>query len=129
MPKVKSNYQGKDGGFYLVNPAGAIHTVNRDHATRRLRQAGWRLAEDPEVEVYLETPVQRHQRPICEPWSPVPEVEEMLPEVQDDKPPEATEDAAALAAEHNIDLAAVTGTGAGGRILVKDIRALIGEGE
>lgn len=37
----------------------------------------------------------------------------------------ATDGAVALAAEIGLDLALVTGTGAGGRITVKDVRAVI----
>lgn len=129
MPKVKSNYQGVDNNFYLVNPAGAIHTVTRAHAVNRLRQPGWRLAEDAEIEVYLETSVQRHLRPICAPWTPEPEIEAFIPEGDNNAPPEATENAAALAKEHGIDLATITGSGAGGRILVKDVEAMIASGD
>lgn len=122
MPKVKSIYQGVKGAFYLVNPAGAIHSCDREHAKNRLRQPGWRLAEDPEIEVYQETPVQRHDRPICEPWTPEPEVEAFVPEEQATGEPEATEEATKLAAELGVDLAKVKGSGAGGRILTKDVR-------
>lgn len=122
MPKIKSNHQGVKGAFYLVNPGGAIHSCDREHAKGRLRQPGWRLAEDSEIEVYLETKVQRHDRPICEPWTPEPEVEAFVPESQEAGEPEATEDAANLAEELGVDLAKVKGSGAGGRILVKDVR-------
>jgi pyruvate/2-oxoglutarate dehydrogenase complex dihydrolipoamide acyltransferase (E2) component len=98
MAKVKSKHQGVNGVYYIVNPAGAVHSCDRDHAKGRLGQAGWRLAEDPEIEVYVEQKVQ----------------------------PEATDEAVKLASEHGLDLAAVKGSGAGGRILVKDVEAAIG---
>lgn len=41
---------------------------------------------------------------------------------------DATDAARELAAEHSIDLAAVDGTGADGRVLVGDVRARIEEG-
>lgn len=39
--------------------------------------------------------------------------------------PDATDAARELAAEHDIDLAAITGTGADGRILKSDVEALL----
>ena len=126
MAKIKSKYQGKNGGFYIVNPAGAIHTVTREHATQRLRIAGWRLAEDHEIETYKEVRVQRHNKPICEPWSPEPEILEDIPEAEIGTV-EATESATELALEHGVDLRSVTGSGAGGRILQRDVEALINE--
>ena len=125
MPKIKSNYQGVSGTFYVVNPAGAIHNCDRDHAKMRLAQPGWRLAGDAEIEVYLETRVQRHNRPICEPWTPEPEIEAFVPDADENKPPEATERAAELAKAHGIDLSTVRGSGADDRILVKDVEAVI----
>ena len=41
--------------------------------------------------------------------------------------PDATDAAKALAAEHNIDLATVAGSGADGRIIQSDVQALIPE--
>lgn len=34
--------------YYIVNPAGAIHTCDRDHARLRLTQKGYRLATPDE---------------------------------------------------------------------------------
>lgn len=125
MAKVRSHYQGVDGAFYIVNPAGAIHSCDRNHVRMRLRQVGYRLAQDAEIEVYLENRVQRHNRPICEPWSPEPEIEADVPESQGGEHVEATEEAAKLAAAHGIDLARLEGSGAAGRILVKDVEQAI----
>ncbi|HEX9925307.1 MAG TPA: E3 binding domain-containing protein [Anaerolineae bacterium] len=126
MAKVKSKHQGVNGVYYIVNPAGAVHSCDRDHAKGRLGQAGWRLAEDPEIEVYVEQKVQRHKSPICEPWTPEPEIGADIPDADGDGAPEATDEAVKLASEHGLDLAAVKGSGAGGRILVKDVEAAIG---
>jgi pyruvate/2-oxoglutarate dehydrogenase complex dihydrolipoamide acyltransferase (E2) component len=126
MAKVKSKHQGVNGVYYIVNPAGAVHSCDRAHATMRLKQAGWRLAEDPEIEVYREQKTQRHKSPICQPWSPEPEIEADIPEEEGNAAPEVTDEAVKLASEHGLDLAAVKGSGAGGRILVKDVEAAIG---
>lgn len=65
--------QGTDGNYYLVNPAGAIHGVSRDHAAWRLKTAGWRLANEEEIAAYLKQPLQIHDRPIAQPWTPDPD--------------------------------------------------------
>lgn len=44
---------------------------------------------------------------------------------QPTEPVEATDAAKALAAENNIDLATITGTGAGGRVTQDDVKALL----
>lgn len=120
MAKVKSEIQGVDGAFYIVNPSGTIHTVTKAHASNRLRTAGYRLAEDPEISIYLETRVQRHNKPICEQWTPEPQVEDVLPAATSTKV-EATDSALKLAIENDVDLAGAVGTGAGGRIIIKDV--------
>lgn len=126
MAKVKSKHQGAGGVYYIVNRAGAIHSCDRNHAKMRLQQAGWRLAEDNEIEVYLEQKVQRYKSPICEPWTPEPEIEADIPEAEGGAGPEVTDEAAKLAAERGLELTSVEGSGAGGRILVKDVEAAIG---
>lgn len=65
--------QGVGGVYYLVNPGGAIHGVDREHAAWRLKSAGWRLATEEEIVVYLGQPLQIHDRPICAPWTPDPD--------------------------------------------------------
>ncbi len=127
MAKIKSAYQGQDGTYYIVNPAGAIHTCDRAHATNRLRTAGWRLAEDAEIEVYREQRIQRHDRPIAERWSPEPEIETDLPDATGGAKPEATDAAVRLADSKGVDLATIAGSGAGGRITVADVEAVAGE--
>lgn len=71
--KPKAKRQKANGVYYIVNPGGAIHSVDRDHAAWRLRTAGWRLAAEDEITVYLSRETQRSDRPICEPWSPDPD--------------------------------------------------------
>ena len=52
--------------YYIVNPAGAVHVVTREHARERLKaDARWRLATDAEIAAYREVVVQRHDRPIA----------------------------------------------------------------
>lgn len=46
---------------------------------------------------------------------------------EDESEPDATDAAVALAAEHGVDLATVAGSGAGGRILVSDVEAVLVE--
>lgn len=131
QPGSKSKYQGVDGAYYIVNPHGTVHSCDRDHAAGRLRQAGWRLATDGEIELYLETRVQRSGRPLARPWNPDPDgaLAEFVPEVveTEDDEPEATEAARELAREHDIDLSEVEGTGAEGRILKADVEAQVEE--
>ncbi len=35
--------------IYIVNPAGAVHACNRDHARARLKQKGYRVATAEQV--------------------------------------------------------------------------------
>jgi len=60
---------------YLVNPAGAVHSVSREHARSRLRQIGWRIASSTEVQAYKAQKVQRHDNPIAARWTPEPPAE------------------------------------------------------
>lgn len=62
--------------YFLVNPAGAIHSVSREHARERLKLAGWRLASQAEVdELRARSGHQRWDDPICAPWTPEPPLE------------------------------------------------------
>lgn len=62
--------------YHVVNPAGAIHCVTREHARERLAIAGWRLATAEEVATLKErNGHQRADRPICRPWSPDPDAQ------------------------------------------------------
>lgn len=72
-PAKAAKRQGKNDTYYLVNPAGAIHSASKEHARVRLRVAGWRLAEEAEIDGYLAQKIQRHDRPICARWSPDPD--------------------------------------------------------
>lgn len=53
--------------YYLVNPAGAVHSVTREHAQMRLRQTGWRIATTPETAAYNTRGVQSYDNPIAPP--------------------------------------------------------------
>jgi hypothetical protein len=79
----KSKHQGVKGAYYIVNPAGAVHSVTREHATTRLQQVGYRLATDEEIEKFKSSKIQRAGRPIAEPWSPVPPEPPEVPETEE----------------------------------------------
>lgn len=72
-PPAPVKRQGVKGVYYLVNPGGAVHGVDREHAAWRLKTAGWRLATEEEIATYLGQPLQVHDRPICQPWTPDPD--------------------------------------------------------
>lgn len=59
--------------YYIVNPAGAIHEVTKEHASNRLRQTGWRMASADEVKAYKSERVQRFDRPLAQPWTDEPD--------------------------------------------------------
>lgn len=65
--------------YYIVNPKGCIHEVDREHAAWRLIQIGYRLAKPEEIAA-LNSPrggmapgEQRFEQPIATPWSPDPD--------------------------------------------------------
>lgn len=67
--------------YYIVNPAGCIHDVDREHAANRLRIVGWRIATSAEVaELHARGGEQRANNPICAPWAPDPDLGVELPE-------------------------------------------------
>jgi hypothetical protein len=66
--------------YHIVNPAGAIHSVTREHARTRLATVGWRMATPDEVAAYKGQTIQRYDDPICAPWSPDPDAQLDLPE-------------------------------------------------
>lgn len=61
--------------YYIVNPAGAVHSVSRQHARQRLAVVGWRLASAEEIATYRGQPMQRWDAPIANPWSPDPDAQ------------------------------------------------------
>ena len=65
---------------------------------------------------------------ICHGIKGSPKFRVPLVELVPDSEPDATDAARDLAAEHSLDLSYVIGTGAAGRILVRDVRACIEEG-
>jgi len=61
--------------YHIVNPAGAIHQVDRAHAENRLRTVGWRMATAAEIaELGKRAGNQRAGEPICQPWAPDPDL-------------------------------------------------------
>jgi hypothetical protein len=77
---AKQQAQPSTDVVYLVNPAGAIHTVTREHARGRLHQLGYRAATKDEIERYKTQKVQRAKAPIAPAWTPEPPPEPELPE-------------------------------------------------
>ncbi|MCK6629350.1 MAG: hypothetical protein L6R45_29760 [Anaerolineae bacterium] len=64
--------------YFIVNPAGAVHEVDYEHARWRLGQKkGFRMAEKHEVEAYLNTAVQVAEKPIARPYTEEPEAIEL----------------------------------------------------
>ena len=62
--------------YFIVNPAGAIHEVDREHARWRLAQPGWRVATPDEIAALAErSGLQVHDRPIAPRWSPDPDAQ------------------------------------------------------
>lgn len=127
MAQIKSKYQGKEGVYYIVNKAGAVHDCSREHATWRLTNLGYRLATDAEIEQYKETKMQRFDQPIAEPWSPEPVIEPWTPDEEHKAPdgPKATEAAAKLAKAKGVSLKEVTPSGAEGQVLKADVQAYL----
>jgi len=74
-PKAKAAPAAEqpERAYYLVNPKGCIHVVDREHAAMRLRQVGWRLATKDEIAAYESVSEQRFDRPLARPWSPDPD--------------------------------------------------------
>lgn len=80
--KRKAAKQEEEPRYFIVNPAGAIHEVNQNHAQARLRQPGWRQATLAEVkELHARGGNQRFDDPICDPWNPEPQPIEGLEEM------------------------------------------------
>lgn len=59
--------------YFIVNPAGAVHEVTREHAALRLRQPGYRKPTAAEVAEYRSRKVQAFDDPIAPGWDPTPE--------------------------------------------------------
>ena len=63
----------KEKTYYIVNPAGAVHAVDYEHAKWRLALPGWRSATAAEVAALNAAGGnQVHDRPIAPPWTPEP---------------------------------------------------------
>lgn len=56
--------------YFIVNPAGAVHEVTREHAKDLLRRVGYRMATADEAKVYLGAPEHRGLKPVAEKYEP-----------------------------------------------------------
>lgn len=61
--------------YFIVNPAGAVHECDRDHARMRLRQVGYRMATPGEIKAYKAAPAHKGLGPVADRWTPEPDVE------------------------------------------------------
>lgn len=59
--------------YYIINPAGAIHGVNKDRARELLRKPGYRMATKEEVKMYMAAKPHKGFGPVAKPWNPEPE--------------------------------------------------------
>ena len=74
-----------DKEYWIVNPKGAVHKVDREDALRRLRVVGWRMATAAEIKraktpnrIYqdgTESVVQNWKNPFGKPYSPESELD------------------------------------------------------
>lgn len=60
--------------YFIVNPSGAVHSVDYATAKNVLRQVGFRKATAEEIERYRNQRVQRFDAPIAPPFSADPEM-------------------------------------------------------
>lgn len=83
--------------FHIVNPAGAIHVVDRDHARWRLGQVGFRLATADEIAAYEGAGGTQHAGELFAPaFSPEPPE---LPDLPGDEIPDEVEEVGAKVAK------------------------------
>ena len=60
-------------GYYIVNPRGVIHCVDRTNATSQLKRVGYRLATKAEVGAYkAANGKQEVGKPLAKPYNPEP---------------------------------------------------------
>lgn len=84
-PRKQAQPEQAERRYFIVNPAGCIHEVDREHAHNRLKYfVGWRMATKAEVAelnterrgpngARLAPGEQRADAPICTPWTPDPD--------------------------------------------------------
>ena len=57
--------------LYVVNPSGAVHDVTEEHARELLRNAGWRVATQAEIDqLAAQHGHQEADNPIAARWEP-----------------------------------------------------------
>jgi hypothetical protein len=72
----KATQEEPKKSYFIVNPSGTIHEVNREHAKSRLSQVGYRMASPEEIKAYQDANGnQKAGRPLAKPWSPEPDLE------------------------------------------------------
>lgn len=74
--QVQAKPKPKPKRYFIVNPAGAVHEVTREHARARLKQVGYRMATRAEVVAYKRAPSHRGLGPVAAAWSPEPQPDE-----------------------------------------------------
>lgn len=78
MAKKRAKQAEPVGRYFIVNKAGTVHEVNKDHAEWRLNQVGFRAATVEEVKEYVARGGnQTADDPIAEPWEPVAKAVEL----------------------------------------------------
>ena len=76
--------------YFVVNPAGAIHEVVKEHAQGLLKKPGYRSAKAAEVrKLKAQKGNQRFNQPICEPFKAEPTAVEV--EIEESDTETATE--------------------------------------
>lgn len=70
--------------YYIVNPAGAIHGVSREIAKMRLKQPGYRMASQDEInklnQLIAQGKGQTWDHPIARPFTAEPPEDPLKPE-------------------------------------------------
>lgn len=75
QPELVKAAKEENKRYYIVNPAGAVHEVTREHAAELLKKVGYRKATAAEVTAYNKAPIQRADKPIGKPFTSDPDAE------------------------------------------------------
>ena len=126
---MKSKYQGAiikgDPVYYIVNPAGAVHSVAKDLFTEKLiKDRRYRAATDAEIEMMKEAKIQTSGNPIAPPKRIEDVYKPFVPEpAKPDIEVAATNKAREYAAKHGVDLNDIKNpSGADGAVLLIDVK-------
>lgn len=99
--------------IYLINPAGCMHKVTREHARAKMKEsAGYRPATKEQIAKYYDARdeakqkkksfIQSHEKPLFAPWTPEPPEDQELPDQAlpvEQKEPEEPEEEPAISPE------------------------------